>query len=613
MKVSGSDHEGSGKVGIIRLPTDPDEIMLQMEEFQKLAPHTDLTAQHAQVDTENDCYFQIRSLLYTTPERQLKLLLTRGLYLLLDIRSLGIFLAVYLGLSLITYYIALPTDLVIPNLIMGAVCGRICAVAWNQMMPALMIDPGFIALIGMAGLWAATSRLTLTVIVICFELTGDFDAIPALIIVSFVAAWVSSFLGESLYHLEMHNNHTPYLPSEPSHHLRTICVRQIMSSRDLVVVTTTAKLSACVEAIESGHNGFPVCEKLVVEDSDRRQVIRYRPVGFVYRDLLHETTSSLLQTAAYDPAETRLDLTTLMNVSPTIVREDATAAKVFSVLRSLGLRHIIVVDRDGFLVGLVTRKDLVRAMHHPHDTKTKRKRFWRRRDNRDTDSHQDKDDDGNQALRNRKHTTSTGPRQEREGGSSTLASGSSHSVPRPEMTKIQDKEQQQMGTTSTSTLQTTHDLQSSSTRMGFETPPESSPLASTHNSSFNLPLVAPSDPTSTPSTGIQLSTSSHGRTFDPKDGTLSRDFHVLHPLPGNVQPIRPPLRFTPLSNSSLKDTIIQPTRFDSLQSDSDFDSDDEEDEQLADIGDPPAGPPLVPRLSTRGWRRHEGRVLDGET
>ncbi|KNC96934.1 uncharacterized protein SPPG_07758 [Spizellomyces punctatus DAOM BR117] len=348
---------------------------VKLATLDMLIPQADLHAQHAKVDQEGQCYYQVRSLMYSTPEKQLKLLLTRGLYQLFDIRSLGIFLGVYLLLSLITYYIALPTDLVIPNLIMGAVTGRILGVAWNYMRGSSAIDPGLIALIGMASLWSATSRLTLTVIVICFELTGDFDAIPGLIIVCFTSAWVSSFLGESLYHLEMHNNHTPFLPPEPSHQLRTICVRKLMSHKNMVVLTSTARLSACAEAIQSGHNGFPVCEKLMVEDSHGRQVVRYRPVGFVYRDLLSETLTSLCETKTYDPTSTRIDMTAIMNVSPTIVREDATAAKVFSVVRSLGLRHVMVVDRDGFLVGLVTRKDLLRGMHgddhHSHNAKRK--------------------------------------------------------------------------------------------------------------------------------------------------------------------------------------------------------------------------------------------------
>ncbi|KAJ3005461.1 hypothetical protein HKX48_000660, partial [Thoreauomyces humboldtii] len=334
-----------------------------VDQKDALVPETDLEEQHAQLGLDDTCFYPLRSLLYAMPEAQLKLLLTRGLYGLLNFRALGIFLAVYCFLSLITYYIALPTDLVIPNLLVGATAGRLLGLAWNSFEPSILVDPGFFALIGMAGMWSATSRLTITVVVISFEVTGDADSIPALIVVCFVSAWTASFLGESLYHLEMHKNHTPYLPAEPSHQLFTVPVRKVMTHRNLVVVTTTAKMSSCVEAVESGHVGFPVCEKLLVEDTERRTVTRYRPVGFVYRNLLNETLRTLLVKEGYNPETTRLDLTAIMNVSPVIVKDDATASKVFRMVRSLGLRHIMVVDRDGFLVGIVTRKDLLRGMH----------------------------------------------------------------------------------------------------------------------------------------------------------------------------------------------------------------------------------------------------------
>ncbi|KAI8815602.1 uncharacterized protein EV422DRAFT_348968 [Fimicolochytrium jonesii] len=190
------------------------------------------------------------------------------------------------------------------------------------------------------------------------------DSVPALIIVCFTASWVSSFLGESLYHREMHQNKTPYLPSDPSHSMRTITVRKIMSSRNLVVITTHPRLSACLSALQSGFIGFPVCEKLAVEDSTGQTLIKYRPVGFVYRDLLAETLKRLVDDQGFDPDQTRIDMTPLSNVSPVVVREDSTASKVFGMVRQLGLRHVMVVNHDGFLVGILTRKDLLRGMHY---------------------------------------------------------------------------------------------------------------------------------------------------------------------------------------------------------------------------------------------------------
>ncbi|KAI8593151.1 chloride channel [Geranomyces variabilis] len=361
-------------------PAPPEAVLAH--EAEPLAPKADLEAFN--VDEADECYFQLRSLLLSMPEAQLEMLLTRGLYGLFDVQSLVIFLIVYKFLALLTYYIALPTDLVVPNLISGAATGRLLGLAWNA-IAVTQVDPGAVALLGAAGLWSATSGMVLTVVVICFEVTGDSAVIPALIIVAFTSAWISSFLGESLYHREMHVSGTPFLPAEPHHYLRTVKIRKIMHHRHLVVVGCTARLSSVKDAINSGHHGFPVVEKLKVQDQTGKTWIRYRPVGLVDRDLLIATLADLRK-EGHD-MDARLDLARLMNVSPTIVRDDATAAKVYSVFRTLGLRNVMVVDDNGFLVGLVGRKDFLRAAHaHKHHRKkySKEELAQRRKTRRET-------------------------------------------------------------------------------------------------------------------------------------------------------------------------------------------------------------------------------------
>ncbi|ORY51054.1 Clc chloride channel [Rhizoclosmatium globosum] len=133
---------------------------------------------------DDHCYYQVRSLFWTSPERQLKMLLLRGVYNIWSFKALLVFLAVYIVMSCLTYYVALPTDLVVPNLIMGATAGRILGMVLNEISPGY-VDPGAFALLGMAACWSGTSGLVLTVIAVTLELTGDFSYLPALIIVRF--------------------------------------------------------------------------------------------------------------------------------------------------------------------------------------------------------------------------------------------------------------------------------------------------------------------------------------------------------------------------------------------------------------------------------------------
>ncbi|KAJ3066188.1 hypothetical protein HDU98_010512, partial [Podochytrium sp. JEL0797] len=355
-----------------------------------------------------ECYYQVRTLLWTSPERQLKLLLLRGVYNIWEAPSLAVFLIVYLLLGTITYYVALPTDLVVPNLIIGAAAGRMVGLGLNAISPG-SVDPGAYALIGMAALWSGTSGLVLTVVAVALEMTGDFSYLPALIIVScsfyipvkrveqhvlmsfelnqvtFTSAWVSSTIGPSLYHTEMENNGAPYLPTEPANLLRTITTKQIMCKS--VIAFQTTETMATIERVlqTTAFHGFPVVETVVVQDEEGGESARfvgdgvvsgvvvgervgraapgterYRPVGYVTRRRLIELIEEM-QSTQVNPLTT-VHIRSICKNNPMTVREDCTASKVYTWFRQLGLKRVYVVDEDGFMTGLVMRRDLIRPV-----------------------------------------------------------------------------------------------------------------------------------------------------------------------------------------------------------------------------------------------------------
>ena len=47
-----------------------------------------------------------------------------------------------------------------------------------------------------------------------------------------------------------------------------------------------------------------------------------------------------------------------MNPSPYTVLKDTCLTQVFEVFRTMGLRHLVVLDDQGRALGLITRKDL---------------------------------------------------------------------------------------------------------------------------------------------------------------------------------------------------------------------------------------------------------------
>ncbi|KAJ3068780.1 hypothetical protein HDU98_008100 [Podochytrium sp. JEL0797] len=336
------------------------------------------------VNEEEHCYYQMRSLFWSSPERQLKMMLLRGVFDIWEVTSLLVFLSVYLVMSCITYYIALPTDLVVPNLIIGATAGRILGLLLNLVHPGY-VDPGAFALIGMAALWSGTSGLVLTVTAVALEMTGDFSYLPALIIVTFTSAWVSNSIGPSLYHIEMENNGAPYLPSEPNTLLRTITTKQIMSKHTVALGTAESLETVHQLLQETKFMGYPVVQKYNIGSNHEHRAtegaphatghthsIKYRPVGFVTRSRLRELLEEM-ETLHFSPTST-VDIESIAGSNPLTVREDSTASKVYSLFRQLGLKRVFVVDVEGFLVGMVVRRDLIRPVEEKEEREEEEER-----------------------------------------------------------------------------------------------------------------------------------------------------------------------------------------------------------------------------------------------
>eukprot|EP00850_Spirogloea_muscicola_P018736 SM000175S03283 [mRNA] locus=s175:20960:28350:- [translate_table: standard] len=64
--------------------------------------------------------------------------------------------------------------------------------------------------------------------------------------------------------------------------------------------------------------------------------------------------------------DTALDLRPYMNHAPLAVRKECSAHRAYVIFRNLGLRHLPVVDSEGRVVGIITRKDLAVAAKKAH-------------------------------------------------------------------------------------------------------------------------------------------------------------------------------------------------------------------------------------------------------
>ncbi|KAF5689977.1 chloride channel protein [Fusarium denticulatum] len=116
---------------------------------------------------------------------------------------------VKLFLTTITFGCKVPSGIIIPAMDAGALFGRMI----GQLIPN--ISPGIFAMVGSAAFLAGVSRMTVSLAVIMFELTGEVNFIPPFMIAILTAKWVADVISaDGVYDLAQHLQGHPFLEAE---------------------------------------------------------------------------------------------------------------------------------------------------------------------------------------------------------------------------------------------------------------------------------------------------------------------------------------------------------------------------------------------------------------
>lgn len=134
------------------------------------------------------------------------------------------------AMTIFTFGMAVPTGLFVPSLTMGAIMGRIVGVLMEQIAfnyPDLWIfqnacstgencmTPGLYAMVGAAAVLAGVTRMTVSLVVIMFELTGNADFIVPVMVAVMCSKWVGDAFGrQSIYDAHIYLNDYPCLDPE---------------------------------------------------------------------------------------------------------------------------------------------------------------------------------------------------------------------------------------------------------------------------------------------------------------------------------------------------------------------------------------------------------------
>ncbi|KAI1212418.1 chloride channel [Annulohypoxylon truncatum] len=291
--------------------------------------------------------------------------------LLLFAAVLGFFLAA------ITFGLQIPAGIILPSMAIGALSGRAVGIImeiWQHNHPGFFafstcdpggpcVTPGVYAMIGAAAALAGVTRMTVSIVVIMFELTGALTYVLPIMVAVMLAKWVGdAFSRRDIYESWIHFNEYPFLDSGDegggAQHVPDIPASQIMTRiEDLVVLTATGHTIASLRGVleTCDYRGFPVV-------SDPRDAIL---LGYISRaELTFNIAASRLPPEAEaffshqplaDPHAT-LDLRPWMDQTPLTLPARSSLALAVSYFQKLGLRYVLFSDR-GVLQGLLTKKD----------------------------------------------------------------------------------------------------------------------------------------------------------------------------------------------------------------------------------------------------------------
>ncbi|KAJ9607957.1 hypothetical protein H2200_008036 [Cladophialophora chaetospira] len=284
---------------------------------------------------------------------------------------------VKLVLTIITFGIKVPSGIIIPALDGGAFFGRLIG---QLPFLAQTISPGIFAMVGAAAFLAGVSRMTISLAVIMFELTGELEFVVPNMIGIMVAKWVADALErEGVYDLAQTVLGHPFLDLDHSLNLvqqEAYLVEELIppaqTMREITVdvpangvvprVLLTEKLNQ-LRRRGLMDAGLVLVQKSMLQGYLAEGELEFGlealgktfPDGCVVRLLSAVTGVGL-------PLEHdgELDLSQFIDRTPLTICARAPMEYAVEMFGKLGLRHLCVTEEgSGKLVGVIIKKRLV--------------------------------------------------------------------------------------------------------------------------------------------------------------------------------------------------------------------------------------------------------------
>ncbi|KAK6459212.1 voltage-gated chloride channel [Scheffersomyces xylosifermentans] len=291
-----------------------------------------------------------------------------------------------MGLTIITYGCKVPAGIFVPSMAAGATFGRALGIIvdsyyqnhkdsfifQNCSATGRCIIPGTYAFLGAAAGLSGITDLTVTVVIIMFELTGALRyIIPTMIVVAITKSindkWGKGGIADQMIKF----NGLPHIDAKEEFTFDTT-VESAMSTV-LVAFPSDPNEAITVEQLKSTlsktkFRGYPV-----IHSSTNPKIsgfVSRSEVELVVKNYEGVSNDTLCNFGSTNPTSaSEVDFRSILNRSPLTINIDCPLEYVLEIFVKMGPRYILV-EHEGVLVGIITRKDVLRyeyTLHSSHD------------------------------------------------------------------------------------------------------------------------------------------------------------------------------------------------------------------------------------------------------
>ncbi len=312
-------------------------------------------------------------------------------------------------LASITFGLQIPAGVILPTLAIGALYGRALGVIVELLHKhfstsfvfatcepeGLCVTPGTYAIVGAASALAGVTRMTASIVVIMFELTGALTYVLPIMIAVMLAKWIGdAFSTRGIYESWIQFNEYPYLENKDDTNMPHVLVSSLMT-RVEEMKCLDANQAYTVQALQNTlrktpYRGFPVVAFKKApsegdsETTNETPATRHSPhdnvfLGYISRaelvfalervtnpsnhasvprsEIVDERTPCYFTYHADIASGRGIDLRPWMDQTPITLNSNSSLQLAVSMFQKLGLRYLLFVERGSFR-GMLTKKDV---------------------------------------------------------------------------------------------------------------------------------------------------------------------------------------------------------------------------------------------------------------